>query len=38
MPPPTFFMTFSHWDDTGEGRPDLEADIRLPTNAAKSPF
>jgi acyl dehydratase len=28
MPPPTFFMTLSHWDDTGEGRPDLQADIR----------
>ena len=23
MPPPTFFMTLSHWDDTGEGRLDL---------------
>jgi acyl dehydratase len=28
MPPPTVFMSLSHWDDAGEGRPDLQADIR----------
>jgi peroxisomal enoyl-CoA hydratase 2 len=28
MPPPTFFMTLARGDDTGEGRPELNADLR----------